>query len=116
MHLFAKVDANAKSISAFSSAKYIPMAGKKLMMPSGTGNFGKSGITAFINFEGLNLKSFELDEGQEVLYLIKYVTLEMDDNGSVIIIKAKKGNENLLKQAVDVLVKQFAGKIGEISV
>jgi len=51
-----------------------------------------------------------------MIYLIKYVTFEMDENGSKIVIKAKNGKENVLKQAMDVVVKELSGKIGNMTI
>lgn len=111
----AKVDLNKKGLSAFSSANFVPQAGKKLMIPPGCEGFGKKGITAFIYLDGLDLSSFELEEEQKIIYLIKYVTFEMDENGSKIYLKAKDGKENMLKQAADVVIKELAGKIEGLS-
>jgi hypothetical protein len=62
------------------------------------------------------LSSFEFEEEQKVIYLIKYISFEMDENGSKIIIKAKNGKENLLKQAVDVIVEELSGKISNMAI
>lgn len=110
----AKVELNDKGLSAFSSLKYIPVAGQKITVPEGCEIFGKKGITAFMNFEGVDLSSFELEGEQKIIYLIKYVTFEMDENGSKIYLKAKEGKENVLKQVMDVLVKELSGKIGNM--
>jgi hypothetical protein len=85
-------------------------------VPKGCENFGKKGITAFIYLDGVDLSSFEFEEEQKVIYLIKYISFEMDENGSKIIIKAKNGKENLLKQAVDVIVEELSGKISNMAI
>lgn len=110
----AKVELNDKGLSAFSSANYVPKGGQKIVVPQGCENFGKKGITAFFNFEKVDLSSFELRDEQKIIYLIKYVTFEMDENGSRLYVKAKEGKENVLKQVVDVLVKELSGKIGNM--
>ena len=112
----AKVDLDKNGLSAFSSMNFVPQVGKKLNVPVGCEIFGKKGITAFVNFEGIDLTSFEFENEQKMIYLIKYVTFEMDENGSKIIIKAKNGKENVLKQAMDVVVKELSGKIGNMTI
>ena len=78
--------------------------------------FGKKGITCFINLEGVDLSSFEFEEEAKIIYLVKYVTFEMDENGSKIVIQAKDGKENMLKQAMDVIVEELSGKIGNMAI
>lgn len=112
----AKVNLTDKGIAAYSSAEHIPMAGKKLNIPQGCEIYGKKGITGFVNLEGVDLSSFEFEEEQKIIYLIKYVTFEMDENGAKLYIKAKNGKENMLKQAVDVMVKELSGKIGNMAI
>jgi hypothetical protein len=112
----AKVDLDSKGIAAYSNANFIPQAGKRLNVPQGCEVFGKKGITAFINLEGVDLTSFEFEEEAKIIYLVKYVTFEMDENGSKIVIQAKDGKENMLKQAVDVMVEELSGKIGNMAI
>jgi hypothetical protein len=40
----------------------------------------------------------------------------MDENGSKIVIQAKDGKENMLKQAMDVIVEELSGKIGNMAI
>jgi hypothetical protein len=40
----------------------------------------------------------------------------MDENGSKVLIKAKDGKENLLKQAVNVIVDELSGKISNMAI
>lgn len=112
----ARVDLDGRGIAAYSSPNYIPMPGKRLSVPKGAENFGKKGVTAFINMENLDLSSMELEGEQKIIYLVKYVTFEMDENGSRIVIMAKDGKENILKQSVDVMVKELSGKIGNLTI
>lgn len=112
----AQVDLDAKGIAAFSNASFVPQAGKRLNVPKGCEIFGKKGITAFINLEGVDLSSFEFEEEAKIIYLVKYVTFEMDENGSKIVIQAKDGKENMLKQAMDVMIEEFSGKIGNMAI
>jgi hypothetical protein len=110
----ARVDLDGKGLAAYSNANFIPKAGQKLNIPAGCDIFGKKGITGFLYLDGVDLSSFEFENEQKIIYLIKYVTFEMDENGSKVYIKAKDGKENMLKQAVDVIVKELSGKIGNM--
>ena len=112
----AKVELNKKGLSAFSSLKYVPIPGENIDVPKGCEVFGKKGITAFVNFEGVDLTSFELEDEQKLIYLIKYVTFEMDEHGSKLLIRVKNGKENVLKQIVDLLVVDLSEKISKIAV
>ena len=112
----AKVELNKKGLSAFSSLKYVPIPGENIVVPKGCEVFGKKGITAFVNFEGVDLTSFELEDEQKLIYLIKYVTFEMDEHGSKLLIRVKNGKENVLKQIVDLLVVDLSEKISKIAV
>ena len=105
---------DSKGISGYSSTLYAPMIGKKILLPDGAVNFGKKGITAFVNFEGLNVESFDLEGAGNVVKIIKYISFEMDENGSRICVKAKKGGENILKQSMDFFFKELEGKVGAI--
>lgn len=112
----ARVDLDGKGLSAYSNAAYLPLPGKKLTVPSGCEVYGKKGITGFVYLDGVDLSSFEFEEEQKVTLLIKYVTFEMDENGAKVYIKAKDGKENMLKQAVDVIVEELSGKITNMAI
>jgi hypothetical protein len=112
----ARVDLDGKGIAAYSNSAFLPQPGKKLKIPAGCEGYGKKGITGFLNLDGVDLSSFEFEEEQKIIYLIKYVTFEMDENGSKVYIKAKDGKENLLKQAVDVIVEELSGKISNMAI
>jgi len=110
----AKVELTNKGLSVYSNMNNIPKAGQKMKIPSGCEVFGKKGVTAFVYLEGVDLSAFEFEDEQKIIYLIKYVTFEMDENGSKIVIKAKDGKENMLKQSVDFMVKELTGKMSEM--
>jgi hypothetical protein len=107
----AKVVLDDNGLAAYTSAKYVPVAGQKLNIPAGCEGFGKKGLTAFVNFDGLDMKQFSFEGEQKLIYLIKYATYEMDNSGSTLILKAKDKDANVMKQVVDVLVKELADKI-----
>ncbi len=107
-------DINTKGMSFYSSANFAPVSGKKLKFPEGCENFGKKALTGFINFEGMDVSSLELEGGAKILNIIKYINFEMDENGGKIVIKAKEGKENILKQSMQFFLKEFESQIGAI--
>ncbi|MEN9401276.1 MAG: hypothetical protein RL632_2379 [Bacteroidota bacterium] len=111
----AKVDINSRGLSAYSNAEYVPVSGQKIRIPRGCENFGKKGITGFVNLEEVDMESFGLTEEEKILTVIKYVTFEMDDNGATIRIQARDGKENILKQAAELMVKEFEMKISGLT-
>lgn len=87
-----------------------------LKIPAGCENFGKSGINAFINLDGVNFDDFDLEGEANVIRVIKYITFEYNNDGGRIYIKAKEGKENILKQAMKVMVKELESEINNIAI
>jgi hypothetical protein len=113
----ARVDLNGKGIAGYSSPDFLPGPGKSIKLPAGCEGFGKKGITAFVNLEGADLSSFDLDQKEtRIIQLIKYIWFEMDENGSKMVLKAKDGKENILKQAVDVVIEEFSSTLSNMGV
>ncbi len=105
---------DAKGLSAYSNKEFAPSAGRKLSISKDFENFGKKGITAFVNLEGVDLSSFEFENEQKIIYLIKNISFEMNNTGSKLVITAKDDSENMLKQSVDLMVEVLADKIGTL--
>lgn len=84
----------------------------KLVIPAFAENFGKKGVTGFIDLDGLDLKSLDLDEGAKFIYAIKNIYFEGGNEGFKMVIKGKKDQDNILKQMVDVYVDDIKQKIG----
>lgn len=110
----AKVDLNDKGLSGYTSASYLPEAGKKVKIPSGCEGFGKKGLTAFLYLEGMDMSQFDFEGGQKLIYLLKYATFEMDNSGSRLYLKAKDDKENAMKQMVGLLIDELADQISMI--
>jgi hypothetical protein len=106
-----KTEITSKGISCYSSDLYGPKNGERIILPKGCEGFGKKSMTGFVNFEGMDLSSFELNGAAKVLNIIKYITFEVDENGGKLLIKAKKGKENILKQSMEFFVKEFESQI-----
>lgn len=109
----AKVDKDGLKI--YSSLKNASEKGG-LQLPAGCENFGKAGINAFVNFEGVNFDDFDLEGGANVLRAVKYITFEYSNDGGRLYIKAKDGKENILKQAMKVMVKELESEINDMAI
>jgi len=79
-------------------------------------NFGKAGINFFLNLEGLNAEDvaemFDMEELKIFLKVAKFISFEYSNDGGKLIITAKDGKENVLKQALTEIMKEFSGKMG----
>lgn len=106
-----KVDITEKGISVVSGRT----KETKLTLPDFSGEFGKKGLTAFVNFEGQNMRSLDLQKGAKVIYAFKSVIISMDNQGSKMIIKGKNQHQNILKQVVDVYINDLEKSIQEIN-
>jgi hypothetical protein len=92
------------------------VANEKLNLPVGAENFGKSGISFFLNLEGLNpddiAEMFEMEELEVILKVAKFISFELGNDGGKLIITAKDGKENVLKQALTEGMKVVKGNMG----
>lgn len=82
-----------------------------LVLPNNAQNFGKKGITGFIDFDGLNMTSFGFNGGKKMLEVIKNASLEIDNKGMKLIIRTTNPSENVLKQIVQLYVKDIEKKV-----
>ena len=87
-----------------------------LILPEGCEKFGQSGISAFINVEDIDFNEFDIDGNgtERLLKIVKYITLDYNNEGGRIVIKAKNGKENILEQTVDLVLKEFADELSGI--
>lgn len=111
----AQVDLTDKSLAGYTNKNFIPMAGKKISIPRGCEVFGKKGVTMFVNLDGMDMSQFDFQEEEKLIYLVKYMTFEMDNNGSRLYLKAKDDKENVMKQMVTLLVEELSDKISGMS-
>lgn len=87
-----------------------------LQLPTGCDNFGKAGINAFVNLDGVNFDDFDLEGEANVIRVVKYVTFEYSNEGGRLYIKAKEGKENILKQAMKVMVTELESEINNMAI
>ena len=109
-----KFNIESNEISCFSSAKYTSFNNEKITIPSQCSFFGKKSITSFINLEGLDVNSFELDGPMKLIQIIKYTTFELDEEGAVFYVKSLNDNQNVLKQLIDIFIKDIEKQISLI--
>lgn len=100
--------------SLFTNAEFGNAGSLKL--PQGCENFGKSGISGFINFEGMNFDDLDLEGEENMIRAIKYITVEYNNEGGRIYVKARKGQENVLEQMMKELFSAMTDEIGNISI
>ncbi|OFZ09922.1 MAG: hypothetical protein A3D92_21480 [Bacteroidetes bacterium RIFCSPHIGHO2_02_FULL_44_7] len=100
--------------SLFTNAAF--GTGGQLKLPQGCENFGKSGISGFISFEGLNFDDLDLEGEENMIRAIKYITVEYNNDGGRIYVKARKGQENVLEQMMKELLSAMTDEIGNISI
>ncbi|MFT5778034.1 MAG: hypothetical protein ACI837_000982 [Crocinitomicaceae bacterium] len=91
----------------------------KLVMPKGAEGFGKSGISFFINLDGLNpediAEMFDLDDFAPALKVAKFISFEYTNDGGKLTITAKDGKENILKQAMEIAVDDLSSQMSGVS-
>ncbi|MFK7787739.1 MAG: hypothetical protein AB8B56_21640 [Crocinitomicaceae bacterium] len=106
------IDIQDNGVSLMSS----PSEGGALKLPEGAEKFGKSGIDFFMNLEGLDpddsAEMLDMDELSIMFKVSKFISLEVDNEGSRLIITAKDGKENVLKQALEAKMKEISGDMG----
>lgn len=86
-----------------------------LNVPKGCETFGKTAISGFVNVDKMNLEVMELKGGEKLLELVKYMNLTFNNEGGEILVKAKNPNQNILKQVVDKMLKEFEGEMGNLA-
>ena len=89
-----------------------------MILPNGCEKFGKSGISAFINFEDIDINEFDFQiaSGERLLKIVNSITLYYNNEGGRIVLKAKNGKENILEQTVDLILKEFANELNSITI
>lgn len=83
----------------------------KLDIPSFADNFGKKGVSGFVDLSGLDLKSMDLEDGAKSLYAVEYIVFEIDNKSSKMIIRGKDAKRNILKQIADVYIDEIKANL-----
>ena len=106
----AKVELKGTELSGYTSANYLP--GKNgLTLPKGCQNFGRKPISGFVNFDGIDLSNFDLEDKERYVKLIDFITFEYDAKGGSLHVELKNKQKNVLKQLVDEASQDVKDKI-----
>jgi hypothetical protein len=97
-------------LTGITSSANLPGKGG-LKLPTGCENFGKKPIGMFVNFNGLDLSNFDLEDADRYLKLCDYLIFEMDADGAEVHIGLKNKQKNVLKILVDEASQDFKDRI-----
>lgn len=104
------------AISAKDDGIYIyslnSMKQPSLKLPACAKNFGKSTLSAFINFNAMDMKSLDLPKETKFLELMESVSVECTRDGTMVTIVAKNKSKNILDQMTDFYYDMFKEEIG----
>ncbi|MBU3659754.1 MAG: hypothetical protein FGM14_07800 [Flavobacteriales bacterium] len=101
----AKLELKGTNLVGASSPLYANKG--KLILPKGCENFGKKPYSGFVNFNGLDMSGFDLEEGKAFAEMLDYAYFEMDMDGAYFILKSKNAEQNILKSLVDQVMKNM---------
>jgi len=108
----AKLELKGNDVIGSSSALYAKNG--KLVYPQGCENFGKKPLSGFVNFNGLDMSGFNLEEGSQFAEMLDYAYFEMDMTGAYFVLKSKNSEQNILKSIVDQAMKNLELNISNI--
>jgi hypothetical protein len=111
-----EVKVDGSGLYGYTNLDNAPSSSSKLKLPEGCEKFGKSGINFFANLDGIDFDEFDLEGEENLLRVVKYITFDYDNDGGTLLIKAKKGQENILKQALDVVLEELMSEIGNMAI
>jgi hypothetical protein len=88
----------------------------KLNLPSYAKNFGEDSFSMFVAFEKMDVASLELEDEAKVIEILQYLTINVNRDGSKVVIAAKNKKTNVLKQITDFYAKQIMNRIDSMGV
>ncbi len=114
----ANVDVQDRSISLATSKDH--KGNGPLSVPNDASSFGKSGLSFFMNLEDLDPDDIadmvDLGDFTEILKVAKFISFDYNNDGGTLRIVAKDGKENVLKQAMEVVVDKFKDQISKAEI
>lgn len=102
---YALKGSSKESISANQVAKY----------PASAANFGKKGISMFIDVNALQIQEFGFSNGLQTLELVDNIQCNVTNQQSVFVIEFKDKKTNVLKQVRDFYIKDLEQLVSKIS-
>ena len=103
-----------KNLVGFSPSAGAGMS--SLVIPSCGKEFGKKGISGFIDFQGLDVESFYLHGAYKSINVVKNITFKVDNKGSEIVINTTNPNQNILKQIIDLNTQDLKDMMGNMAI
>jgi hypothetical protein len=90
--------------------------GGRLIIPSFAKDFGKKTFSMFVDFNKIDVKSLELRDGMEVLEIMSSFVVNVDRNGSEVILTSRDGSSNILKQMGLYYTKMMEERMGGMAI
>lgn len=99
--------ASSPNAGAGQSTLIIPECGK---------DFGKEGLTAFADFADMDLQSFGLPMQYKYIGIIKNITFRMNNDRGELVVSALDPEKNILKQIVDLYIKDIEKQVSAVAI
>ena len=87
---------------------------RPVKLPSFATNFGKSSIFFFVDFKEMT-KQFELPNELQIMTILDYVLVDGTRDETIMVIKTKDPNKNILQQIADFYMKQFTSPQNDLA-
>lgn len=87
----------------------------KLILPDCAKNFGRHGITGFLDVKAIHVESMGLPKQLKSLELIDNLQFSSNDTKSEFIIEFIRKDQNVLKQVADMYVDELTDAAGKVS-
>lgn len=91
-------------------------AKSSLKLPKGCENFSKDGFTFFLSLQDIDVEEFGFEDGMKALEIVDYATFSYGNDGGKLLIKAKGADENILKQAMDLVLDNLMDNIAGMAI
>lgn len=87
---------------------------RPVKLPAFATNFGKSSIYFFVDFKEMT-KQFELPNELQIMTILDYALVDGTRDETIMVIKAKDPNKNILQQIADFYMKQFTSAQNDLA-
>lgn len=87
---------------------------RPVKLPGFATNFGKSSIYFFVDFKEMT-KQFELPNELQIMTILDYALVDGTRDETIMVIKVKDSNKNILQQIADFYMKQFTSAQNDLA-
>ena len=87
---------------------------RPVKLPGFATNFGKISIYFFVDFKEMT-KQFELPNELQIMTILDYALVDGTRDETIMVIKAKDSNKNILQQIADFYMKQFTSAQNDLA-